>query len=132
MPGTKVKFGGKVMARYERKDAYHQRPESLKHSYLRPRGSVGFPWCSNSSGCREGQRPDSLTVGARGTLPGVRIGLRVHGSVGVRLEPGLLALLRVRLQQLPDEARFCGIIDRGIHGKGRVALSWLEGHRKTV
>ena len=95
-------------------------PESLKHSYLRPRGSVGFPWCSNSSGCREGQRPDSLTVGARGTLPGVGIGLRVHGSVGVRLEPGLLALLRVRLQQLPDEARLCGIIERGIHGKGQV------------
>ncbi len=57
-------------------------PENLKHSYLRPWGSVGFPWRSNSSGCREGQRPDSLTVGARGSLPDVGIGLRAHGSVG--------------------------------------------------
>ncbi len=37
---------------------------------------------------------------------------------------------QVRLEQLPDDARICGIIERGIHGKGQVALNWLEGSRK--
>ena len=37
---------------------------------------------------------------------------------------------QVRLEQLPDDARICGIIERGIHGKGQVALTWLEGSRK--
>ena len=37
---------------------------------------------------------------------------------------------QVRLEQLPDDARICGIIERGIHGKGQVALTWLEGRRK--
>ena len=37
---------------------------------------------------------------------------------------------QVRLEQLPDDARICGIIEQGIHGKGQVALTWLEGSRK--
>ncbi len=37
---------------------------------------------------------------------------------------------QVRLEQLPEDARICGIIERGIHGKGQVALTWLEGRRK--
>lgn len=36
---------------------------------------------------------------------------------------------QVRLEQLPDDARICGIIERGIHGKGHAALTWLEGSR---
>jgi len=39
---------------------------------------------------------------------------------------------QVRLEQLPEDARICGIIERGIHGKGQVALTWLEGRRKEV
>ena len=42
----------------------------------------------------------------------------------------LRAESQVRLEQLPDDARICGIIERGIHGKGQVALTWLEGSRK--
>ena len=37
---------------------------------------------------------------------------------------------QVRLDQLPEDGRICGIIERGIHGKGQVALTWLEGRRK--
>ena len=37
---------------------------------------------------------------------------------------------QVRLEQLPEEARICGIIERGIHAKGEVALAWLEAGRK--
>ena len=37
---------------------------------------------------------------------------------------------QVRLEQLPDDARICGIIERGIHGKGQAALTWLQGSRK--
>ncbi len=37
---------------------------------------------------------------------------------------------QVRLEQLPEDGRICGIIERGIHGKGQVALTWLEGSRK--
>ncbi len=37
---------------------------------------------------------------------------------------------QVRLEQLPEESRICGIIERGIHRKGEVALTWLEGRRK--
>jgi len=37
---------------------------------------------------------------------------------------------QVRLEQLPEGARICGIIERGIHMKGVVALTWLEGRRK--
>jgi len=34
-----------------------------------------------------------------------------------------------RLDQLPEDARICGIIERGIHTKGEVALAWLEGRQ---
>ena len=37
---------------------------------------------------------------------------------------------QVRLEQLPEDARICGIIEREIHGKRQVALTWLEGSRK--
>ncbi len=37
---------------------------------------------------------------------------------------------QVRLEQLPEESRICGIIERGIHHKGEVALTWMEGRRK--
>ena len=37
---------------------------------------------------------------------------------------------QVRLEQLPEESRICGIIERGIHRKGEVSLTWLEGRRK--
>ncbi len=33
---------------------------------------------------------------------------------------------QVRLEQLPEESRICGIIERGIHRKGEVALTLLE------
>ena len=39
---------------------------------------------------------------------------------------------QVRLEQLPDDGRICGIIERGIHGKGQVDLTWLEGRRKRT
>ncbi len=42
----------------------------------------------------------------------------------------LRAESQVRLEQLPEDARICGIIERGIHTKGQVALTWLEGRRK--
>ena len=31
-----------------------------------------------------------------------------------------------RLEQLPEGARVCGIIERGVHAKGEAALAWLE------
>ncbi len=37
---------------------------------------------------------------------------------------------QVRLEQLPEESRICGIIERGIHRKGEVALTLLERRRK--
>ena len=37
---------------------------------------------------------------------------------------------QVRLEQLPEDSRICAIIEQGIHGKGQVALTWLEGRRK--
>ncbi len=36
---------------------------------------------------------------------------------------------QVRLEQLPEESRICGIIERGIHRKGEVALTLLERRR---
>jgi DNA-binding transcriptional MerR regulator len=38
---------------------------------------------------------------------------------------------QARLEQLPVEARICGIIERGVHTKGEVALAWLEGRGKA-
>ena len=32
---------------------------------------------------------------------------------------------QARLAQLPEGARICGIVERGIHTKGEVALTWL-------
>ena len=37
---------------------------------------------------------------------------------------------QVRLEQLPEESRVCGIIERGIHRKGEVALTLLGGRHK--
>lgn len=37
---------------------------------------------------------------------------------------------QVRLDQLPEGAQVCGIIERGIHAKGEYALTWLAGQRK--
>ena len=37
---------------------------------------------------------------------------------------------QARLEQLPEEARICGIIEGGIHAKGEVALAWLAGRGK--
>ena len=42
----------------------------------------------------------------------------------------LRAESQVRLEQLPEEARICGIIERGIHAKGEAAVTWLERRRK--
>ena len=39
---------------------------------------------------------------------------------------------QVRLEQLPEESRICGIIEEGIHTKGEMALNWLEGRRKGI
>ena len=36
----------------------------------------------------------------------------------------------VRLEQLPEESRICGIIEHGIHGKGLAALTLTEGRRE--
>ena len=36
---------------------------------------------------------------------------------------------QVRLEQLPEDARICGIIERGVHHKGEVALAWIEGRQ---
>ena len=47
-----------------------------------------------------------------------------HELMRLRLES------EVRLEQLPDDARICGINEREIHGKGQAALTWLEGGRK--
>lgn len=38
---------------------------------------------------------------------------------------------RARLAQLPQDARICRIIERGIHVKGEMALAWLAGRRKV-
>lgn len=38
---------------------------------------------------------------------------------------------QARFDQLPEEARICGIIESGIHTKGEVALAWLEGRDKA-
>lgn len=38
---------------------------------------------------------------------------------------------RERLEQLPMESRVCRIIERGIHARGEVALTWLERQGKT-
>ena len=35
-----------------------------------------------------------------------------------------------RLEQLPEESRICGIIERGIHRKGELALTFMEGRNK--
>ena len=32
---------------------------------------------------------------------------------------------QVRLEQLPEDGRICGIIERGVHHKGEVALAWM-------
>ncbi len=31
-----------------------------------------------------------------------------------------------RLEEMPEGARVCGIIERGVHAKGEAALAWLE------
>ena len=36
---------------------------------------------------------------------------------------------QVRLEQIPEDTRICGIIDRGVHHRGEVALAWLEGRQ---
>ncbi len=38
---------------------------------------------------------------------------------------------QVRLEQLPEDARICGIIERGVHHKGELALTWLEGRQMS-
>ncbi len=38
---------------------------------------------------------------------------------------------QVRLEQLPEEARICGIIERGVHHNGELALTWLEGRQMS-
>ena len=43
----------------------------------------------------------------------------------------LRAESQVRLEQLPEGTSICGIIEQGIHAKGEVALTWLEGRRKA-
>ena len=37
-----------------------------------------------------------------------------------------------RLQDLPQDASICSIIEQGIHHKGELALAWLEGRQKTM
>lgn len=34
-----------------------------------------------------------------------------------------------RLDQMPEGARVCGIIEQGVHAKGEAALAWLEFRR---
>ena len=34
-----------------------------------------------------------------------------------------------RLEQMPEGARVCGIIEQGVHAKGEAALAWLEFRR---
>jgi DNA-binding transcriptional MerR regulator len=36
-----------------------------------------------------------------------------------------------QLQNLPEGSSICGIIERGIHHKGELALAWLEGRQKA-
>lgn len=36
-----------------------------------------------------------------------------------------------QLEQLPDVAAVCGIVERKIHAKGELALTWLEGHGRA-
>ncbi len=38
---------------------------------------------------------------------------------------------QVRLEQLPEDARICGIIERGVHHRGELALTWLEGRQMS-
>jgi DNA-binding transcriptional MerR regulator len=33
---------------------------------------------------------------------------------------------KARLAELPEESQVCGIIERGIHARGELALAWLE------
>lgn len=35
-----------------------------------------------------------------------------------------------RLEKMPEGARVCGIIERGVHAKGEAALAWLEFRRR--
>ena len=44
-----------------------------------------------------------------------------HELLRLRLES------QIRLEQLPEESRICGIIERGIHRKGEAALALVEG-----
>ena len=37
---------------------------------------------------------------------------------------------RARLERLPEEALICGIIERGVHARGELALALLQGRRK--
>ncbi len=37
---------------------------------------------------------------------------------------------QVRLEQLPEESRICGIIERSVHHRGEVALTLVGGSRK--
>lgn len=37
---------------------------------------------------------------------------------------------RTRLDELPEDAKVCGIIERGVHEQGKVALAWLEASGK--
>lgn len=37
---------------------------------------------------------------------------------------------QARLEELPEESQVCGIIERGIHARGELALAWLEKGRK--
>ena len=53
--------------------------------------------------------------------------LRIFRRELVRLKEEYQA----RLDQLPEDARICSIIERGIHTKGQVALAWLEGRDKA-
>lgn len=36
-----------------------------------------------------------------------------------------------RLDSLPEGAEICGIVEQGIHAKGELALTWLEGREKA-
>jgi DNA-binding transcriptional MerR regulator len=37
---------------------------------------------------------------------------------------------KARLAELPEESQVCGIIERGIHARGELALAWLEKGRR--
>ena len=38
---------------------------------------------------------------------------------------------QVRLEQVPEDERICGIIERGVHHRGELALTWLEGRQMS-